>query len=163
MNIARWPHGMDEVKAFFGDPYGYLIHDGQGISEDWSRDILARLALPAPLTLWDGKKAESIWCHKRVLSDLGAILWRIHDSGLWLMLNNYGGCFCWRAQRGGFARSLHSWGAAVDFRIHTCERGTDGDMPLAIVEVFEEHGWTWGGRWIGSSCDPMHLQAASGC
>jgi hypothetical protein len=58
-------------------------------------------------------------------------------------------------------QSLHSWGAAVDFRIDTCQLGTEGDMPLAIVEVFEASGWTWGGRW--KRLDPCHFQAASGC
>jgi hypothetical protein len=46
MSTTHWPHGMDEVKAFYGDPGPYLIHDGQGISEDWTRDILA-LWLPS--------------------------------------------------------------------------------------------------------------------
>jgi hypothetical protein len=158
---TTWPHGLSEVKAFYGDPGPYLIHDGQGISDDWSLDILARLALPQELTLWDGKLVSNIWCHERVLIPLATILDKLHDAGLWSMLSPYGGCYCWRRQRGGMTQSLHSWGAAVDFRIDTCQLGTEGDMPLAIVEVFEAAGAEWGGRW--KRPDPQHFQFASGC
>ena len=57
--------------------------------------------------------------------------------------------------------SLHSWGIAVDFdpMKNPCG-GHNSWMRTAagqkFVQVFEEHGWTWGGRW--SFKDDMHFQ-----
>jgi hypothetical protein len=58
---------------------------------------------------------------------------------------------------------VHSWGAAVDLSplINRWRRKYDeskGVMPLTVVKLFEDEGWTWGGKW--SKPDPMHFQAA---
>jgi hypothetical protein len=72
----------------------------------------------------------------------------------------YGGCFNWRSQRGATRLSTHCWGIAIDLRVSTCQRGTPGDMPRAIVEAFAEMGATWGGRFTVP--DPGHFQFCSG-
>ena len=57
--------------------------------------------------------------------------------------------------------SLHSWGIAVDFDPSKNPVGGKNswlrtDAGQRFVKVFEDHGWTWGGRW--SFKDDMHFQ-----
>lgn len=57
--------------------------------------------------------------------------------------------------------SLHSWGIAVDFDPRRNPVGGKGSWLRTaagqrFVDVFEKHGWTWGGRW--SFKDDMHFQ-----
>jgi hypothetical protein len=40
--------------------------------------------------------------------------------------------------------------------------GSAGNMDPRLVELFERHGFTWGGRWSGKNKDPMHFQYCSG-
>jgi len=135
---------------------------GTRVNDMWPATILTKLPLPETLHLsWDqATQVSAIYCHQMVASALGAILAQIHDAGLWHELEPYGGCYCWRAQRGGSRLSLHAWGAAVDFRVSTCPLGEVGDMPAAIVEAFEHMGVQWGGRW--KRRDDGHFQFAGG-
>jgi hypothetical protein len=159
-----WPVGIEEIKREFGDPHPYIHDGGAAVSAAWPMAILSRLELPEPLTLsWDPtKRAHSIACHQAIKPALGQLLARIHDAGLWHELEPYGGCYCWRPKSSGLQLSTHCWGIAVDFRVATCQRGTRGDMPPAIVELFESEGVMWGGQWFGAHCDPQHLQFCSG-
>ena len=52
--------------------------------------------------------------------------------------------------------SVHSWGIAIDLNASSNLPGTPGDMNPAIVEVFQRHGFYWGGNFG----DPMHFQYA---
>jgi len=57
--------------------------------------------------------------------------------------------------------SLHSWGIAVDFDPAANPVGGRNswmrtEAGQRFVKVFEDHGWTWGGRW--SFKDDMHFQ-----
>jgi len=62
--------------------------------------------------------------------------------------------------------SYHSWGIAVDFDpAHNPWGGVkpNGEPSLMrqnmkFVEVFEEAGWTWGGRWRKGKGDDMHFE-----
>jgi hypothetical protein len=78
-------------------------------------------------------------------------------------LDLYGGGFNYRLKRGGRTLSTHSWGCAIDI---DPERNGMGDsspaMSLRVVEMFEDAGWVWGGRWKGRACDGMHFQRAKG-
>lgn len=47
-------------------------------------------------------------------------------------------------------------GRAIDINAPTNGRGTRGDIPLKVVQMWESFGFTWGGRW--SYTDPMHLE-----
>lgn len=64
----------------------------------------------------------------------------------------------WNPKRG---LSLHTWGIAVDLNAKENPMGKPGPMNRLIVQCFERRGWTWGGHWFGSSCDPMHFQRAA--
>ena len=69
-------------------------------------------------------------------------------------------------------QSLHNYGVAIDFALlidgKTASwedlKDFDGDRKadwMEIVEVFEQAGWEWGGRWKGF-VDKPHLQKTFG-
>ncbi len=53
-------------------------------------------------------------------------------------------------------RSTHAWGLAIDINATTNGRGGHGDIPIDIIEMWEDHGFTAGDRW--SYSDPMHFE-----
>lgn len=80
------------------------------------------------------------------------------------------GTFYWRQVRGATRQSAHSYGIAIDIGVHfsdywhwadkkateTTEIPYRNRIPLEIVEVFERHGFVWGGRWY--HFDTMHFE-----
>lgn len=79
------------------------------------------------------------------------------------------GTFLWRTIAGTPRLSVHSFGAAIDLNVVRSSywawlgyrEGQTGikyhnAFPLALVEVFERHGWIWGGRWYHH--DTMHFE-----
>jgi hypothetical protein len=63
--------------------------------------------------------------------------------------------------------SMHAWGAAIDInaahadywlwrRSGMIDAGQIGRIPAEIVEIFERHGFIWGGKW--SHYDTMHFE-----
>lgn len=58
--------------------------------------------------------------------------------------------------------SMHSWGAAIDINATYAEywlwpRGASANaLPGEIIEIFERHGFIWGGKW--SHYDTMHFE-----
>lgn len=57
--------------------------------------------------------------------------------------------------------SMHSWGAAIDINASHGDywlwpRSRGDSMPVEIVEIFERHGFIWGGKW--SHYDTMHFE-----
>jgi hypothetical protein len=78
------------------------------------------------------------------------------------------GGFVWRTVAGTRRKSPHSWGIAIDVGVERASYwrwarpGPDGllrfrnRIPLAVVEVFERHGFIWGGKWY--HFDSMHFE-----
>ena len=78
------------------------------------------------------------------------------------------GGFVWRVVRGTNRRSAHSWGIAVDVGVPSADywrwrpARADGQLryrnriPLEVVEIFERHGFIWGGKWY--HFDTMHFE-----
>jgi hypothetical protein len=78
------------------------------------------------------------------------------------------GVFVWRKVRGTTRQSPHSWATAIDVGVSVSDYWdwTKPDalgnyrwrnrFPLEIVEVFERHGFIWGGKW--SHFDTMHFE-----
>ncbi|OMQ46193.1 M15 family metallopeptidase [Ensifer sp. 1H6] len=78
------------------------------------------------------------------------------------------GTFNWRNIAGAHTLSVHSFGAAIDLNTGFADYwrwaggGKSGAAPyrnrypLEIVEVFEKHGFIWGGRWY--HFDTMHFE-----
>ena len=157
------PHGLEAILAEFGDIYSYLRDDGT-LEARWETDQLARAVLPFPIPLsWDpAKPARSVYCHRLLVPVFPAVLQEIERRGLRDQVRTFGGCFNFRAKRSGSKLSTHSWGIAIDLNPETNVMGGAGDMPADIVDAFESHGFTWGGRWSGRGKDPMHFQFCSG-
>ena len=163
MSVGGWPHGLDEIKARYGDPMEYFGGDGTFDAGRWERDHMTVIQLPEPLLMADGRQAYRVMCHREVAQALGAFYSDLHDARLLHELEPYGGCYCRRLQRGGSLRiSTHWWAIASDWRVSTCKQGTSGDMPQAIVERIEAAGMMWGGRWDMPDRDPMHGQFCNG-
>lgn len=77
------------------------------------------------------------------------------------------GTFNWRPIAGAATLSVHSFGAAIDINTDFADywrwagkaKGAHGyrnRYPLKIVEIFEKHGFIWGGRWY--HFDTMHFE-----
>lgn len=78
------------------------------------------------------------------------------------------GTFNWRKIAGTERLSAHSFGAAIDIAVEYADYwrwagGRPGNVPAyqnkipqEIVEVFERHGFIWGGRWY--HYDTMHFE-----
>lgn len=87
---------------------------------------------------------------------------------LWPYLLRPGGSFTWRPIAGTNRLSVHSFGAAVDINVGKSNywRNVKQDeesqfdykngIPAKIVEVFERHGFIWGGWWY--HYDTMHFE-----
>jgi peptidoglycan LD-endopeptidase CwlK len=83
-----------------------------------------------------------------------------------------GGTFCWRNIAGTTRLSAHSFGIAIDINVsfsnywkwdHRGKRESDtkeipykNKIPMEIVEIFEAHGFIWGGKWY--HYDTMHFE-----
>ncbi len=58
--------------------------------------------------------------------------------------------------------SMHSWGAAIDINAAHAEywlwprAASANTLPAEIIEIFERHGFIWGGKW--SHYDTMHFE-----
>jgi hypothetical protein len=155
------PHGFAEIVKAYGDPRPYIKTDGT-MRSDWEIHTLATARLPGAIPLsWDPSvKVRRMRCHFLLVPIVTETFDAIHAAGLWDALREFGGCYAARAQRGSTKPSLHLWGAAIDLNPSTNGLGTEGDMSPSVVRVFEEHGWTWGGRF--GRPDPMHFQFATG-
>lgn len=80
------------------------------------------------------------------------------------------GSFYWRKVRGANRQSAHSYGMTIDIGVSYSDywlwknpgkKETDNivyanRMPTALVEIFERHGFIWGGRWY--HYDTMHFE-----
>ncbi len=75
-----------------------------------------------------------------------------------------GGTFKWRYIAGTKRLSVHSFGAAIDINVKYSAywRWSKGayryrnQIPKEIVEIFERHGFIWGGKWY--HYDTMHFE-----
>jgi hypothetical protein len=79
-----------------------------------------------------------------------------------------GGTYVCRAVADTGQTSMHAWGAAIDIDVAYSDywlwhRGGEGALPdyqnripAEIVDIFERHGFIWGGRW--AHFDTMHFE-----
>jgi hypothetical protein len=87
-------------------------------------------------------------------------------------LKNPGGTFNWRKIAGTDRLSMHSFGMTIDVNVEFSDywrwavKAEEGDgsriieyrnrIPLELVEIFEEFGFIWGGKWY--HYDTMHFE-----
>jgi hypothetical protein len=92
-----------------------------------------------------------------VVADLAALPAALHPY-----LEPPAGSFAWRPIAGTETLSAHSFGIAVDINTNYSDYwrwrrgGWRNRIPYPIVEVFERHGFIWGGKW--SHYDTMHFE-----
>ena len=153
------PNGLDQIRATFGDIFKYILPD-HTLDPRWQTDYLTLVALPFPLPLsWDkSRSVTEMTCHKLMAGIFTDVFERLQSAGLQEKITSFGGCFSFRPQRTGSKLSAHSWGIAIDLNPESNEQGTTGNMYPAVVGVFRDAGFEWGGDWQGRVRDPMHFQ-----
>lgn len=116
---------------------------------------LAYARIPFPLVIaWDHSQTVSrIRCHKLEVINVENIFIEIfQEYGLErikrLGIDLFGGCFNYRAMRGGTYWSKHSWGTAIDLDPERNQLHQQGDSAQfakpeyrKMIEIFEAHGW----------------------
>jgi hypothetical protein len=101
----------------------------------------------------------AVTCNSLIFPQLRAALQAVVELGLAdeIHPDEYAGCYYPRFIAGSTRLSNHSFGLALDLNVPGNQRGTVGEMDPRVVAVFEEWGFTWGGRWRYT--DPMHFEA----
>ena len=157
------PHGLDQIRATFGDIFQYILSD-HTLDPRWQSQFLTRIELPFRLSIsWDKSRAVTqMTCHRLIAPVFADVFAQLKSTALSDKITSFGGCFSFRPQRTGTKLSTHAWGIAVDLNPETNQQGTAGEMDSGVIAIFERAGFTWGGDWEGHSRDPMHFQYCSG-
>jgi hypothetical protein len=133
-------------------------------------NYLTTLNLPYPMRLsWDKNvKVNKIQCHKLVADKLGKIFTELlevygYEKIVELGIDLFGGCFNFRAMRGGSEYSRHSWGIAIDIdpeRNQLKETSKTARFARAeykqMIDIFYKHGFISLGR--EKNYDWMHFE-----
>lgn len=158
------PNNYQELIKEFGDPTEYMTEDGR-VKPEWEYAHMGFAKLPMPVFLaWNPQKTvDRIYCHRKMIPIFEDVFYKVHSSGLWSKVQNYGGCYNWRLKRTAQKLSTHCWGISVDLNPQTNQLGAWGDQDPQVVEIFKDAGFIWGGDWKPKyACDPMHFQYVSG-
>jgi hypothetical protein len=131
---------------------------------------LTTINLPYPMFLnWaTGTYVWKISCHKLIAEKLTNVFKEIleHygiDKIKELQLDDFGGCFNYRAMRGGTQLSVHSWGLAIDLDpdrnlLKETSKTARFARPeyKAMIDIFYKNGFVSLGR--EKNYDWMHFQ-----
>jgi hypothetical protein len=131
---------------------------------------LTTIVLPYPMRLsWDKKTTVTkMRCHKLVAEDFLGVFNDIlshygYEKIVELGIDLFGGCFSFRAMRGGSDYSRHSWGIAIDLdpernQLKTPYSKSQFAKPeyAKLHEIFEKHGFENLGKVKGY--DAMHFE-----
>ena len=142
--------------------YGKPTQDGKA--------YLVSIALPFPMRLaWDkNTKVTKMRCHKLIAQKLSnALLEILQVYGLpkiqELGIDLFGGCFNFRAMRGGSDYSRHSWAVAIDLDPERNQlKETSKTARFArpeykpMIDIFYKHGFVSLGR--EKNYDWMHFE-----
>jgi hypothetical protein len=105
-----------------------------------------------------------------VAQNLMAVSAELDEHPEWKNYLRSAGAFNWRAVRGSNNLSPHSFGIAIDLNVdysnywqwdckcvaENAELLYKNKIPQGIVDVFEKHGFIWGGKWY--HYDTMHFE-----
>ncbi len=165
-------------KGSISKPISKNYDPGRYRNEAFFRKIYGNSAKEVEMNL-----VEIVWCPKlanqkiRVSKingldkKLEAISRELDEhSELQKYLTNVGGTFNWRCISGTKRLSQHSFGASIDINIKYSHywqwnsKSTNEDVslnyknqiPQIIVDIFEKHGFIWGGKWY--HYDTMHFE-----
>jgi hypothetical protein len=150
LRYADAVHPQMLVKRSFGEfaarprPDGTIVPDPR-----WVRRNILRARVPV---------LGEVSCHRALFPQLRGALREIEDAGLAYALAQYGGCYNPRFinREPGGRLSHHAWGVAIDINVADNAYGTRPDQDQRLVQIMEEWGFTWGGRWLVP--DGMHFE-----
>jgi len=131
---------------------------------------LTTIKLPYPMRLaWDKKaKVTTMRCHKLVADDFQGVFNDLlthygYDKIVELGIDLFGGCFNFRAMRGGSDYSRHSWGIAIDLdpernKLKTPFNQASFSKPeyVKMHQIFEKYGFGNLGKL--KNYDTMHWE-----
>jgi hypothetical protein len=131
---------------------------------------LTTIKLPYPMRLaWDTKtKVTKMRCHKLVAEDFMGVFNDLlehygYEKIVELGIDLFGGCFNFRAMRGGSDYSRHSWGIAIDLDPERNKlKETSNTARFArpeykpMIDIFYRHGFVSLGR--EKNYDWMHFE-----
>lgn len=151
-----------------------MITSSQAISKygvpSKNPNYLVTLKLPYPMRLaWDKNiKVNKMQCHRLVHDKLSAIFSDIlahygYEKIVELGIDLFGGCFNFRAMRGGSELSRHSWGIAIDLdpernKLKETSKTARFARPeyKPMIDIFYKHGFVSLGR--EKNYDWMHFE-----
>lgn len=131
---------------------------------------LTTIKLPYPMRLaWDKKtQVKTMRCHKLVANDFENVFNDLlkeygYEKLVELGIDLFGGCFNFRAMRGGSDYSRHSWGIAIDLDPERNQlKETSKTARFArpeyskMIEIFNRHGFVSLGK--EKNYDWMHFE-----
>jgi hypothetical protein len=140
------------IKRTFGEYQARSLGDGTlAIEQDWTARNIVHAKVPI---------LDEVLCHRVMIPQLRDALEEVQRRGLGFLINpsQFGGCFGPRfIDRNPAGRlSHHSWGIGIDINVAENAFGTRPDQDRRLVEIMEDHGFTWGGRWLVP--DGMHFE-----
>lgn len=156
------PHGMKEVREFYGDNKTTDLSKGSCMGDpSWEHANLIVLHNVCGT-------GKSIQLHHAVSAVFQESLEEALQCCPKYTVRMLGG-YCARRQRNdpSLPLSIHSYGAAFDVNwdknrlVHSADKGAY-DLPASFISCFTRRGWNWGGDWV-SIKDYMHFQWATGC
>jgi hypothetical protein len=151
-----------------------MITTDQAISKygkpNQSGTYLVSINLPYPMRLaWDkNTKVTKMRCHKLVADKFLAVFNDLLDAYGYeelveLGIDLFGGCFAFRAMRGGSEWSRHSWGIAIDLdpernKLKETDRTARFARPeyQKMIDIFYKHGFISLG--VEKNYDWMHFE-----
>jgi hypothetical protein len=141
------------LKELFGEFAADPHPDGTvRIDPRWIRENIRDARVP----ILQGE----VRCHRTVIPLLRGALRELAGRGLGDLIDpgDYGGCWSPRFANfdPGAGLSHHSWGVAVDFNVSGNPLGAEPTLDRRVVEVFEQWGFQWGGRFLVP--DGMHFE-----
>ena len=143
-------HPQMIIKREFGEFAGRPLADGRiAIDRRWVRQNIRRAAVPI---------LGEVTCHRALFPQLRRALRSLQGEGLEHLITGYAGCYSPR-----FISSIptgrlshHAWGIAFDINNSDNPFGAEPNLSPKVVDVIEEWGFTWGGRWLIP--DGMHFE-----
>jgi len=131
---------------------------------------LININLPYPMRLaWDlNTKVTKMRCHKLVANNFINVFKDLldyygYDKIVELGIDKFGGCFNFRAMRGGSDYSRHSWGIAIDLdpernKLKETSRTARFARPeyKQMIDIFYKHGFISLG--VEKNYDWMHFE-----
>ena len=157
-NWEQWVQAYGDIEPYLEMREGSSGEMASRLSTRWTEEKFIKIKLPFALRLsWNRvQTVREISVHRYCAPAFSFAFDALDRKRLGVFVYELGGVYADRAVRGGSRLSTHAYAAAIDFNPETNALGTDGEMHLAVVETFEELGFTWGGRWARK--DPMHFQ-----